>query len=301
MSETRRSSQGRRLRKTSRTDDLRPADESPGDEQAGIVGLRSSVAGAGVLDDPGRKVPFEGVDRGLEHTAVGVDAADVEVGPAMLVDELGALLGEQRVDALVDHWTLPDVGCEFGDQLGVRCVGHCGPADEPLVGAADVVEVAGEHQVAASGPPAACQRRTSLTMTGTTGAESSVMNPFCTSTTMRTGLRSLISRPIAFSEDLDRLAQVPGEAAGLDDSLSHRPVLRGLLGSLGGEPRAYAAQEAPAELSRHHRVAPPFDLLTQVVAVRPHGLHGSCVHAVASARAWHAAFGRSQRTAATAG
>jgi len=121
------------------------------------VGLRSSVAGTGVLDDPGREVPFEGVDRGLEHAAVGVDAADVEVGPAMLVDELGALLGEQRVDVLVDHWTLPDVGREFRDEVGVRCVGHCGPADEPLVGAAGVVEVAGEYQVAANGLPAAYQ------------------------------------------------------------------------------------------------------------------------------------------------
>jgi hypothetical protein len=40
----------------------------------------------------------------------------------MLVDELGALLGEQRVDALVDHWTLPDVGCEFGAPRWIKWV-----------------------------------------------------------------------------------------------------------------------------------------------------------------------------------
>jgi hypothetical protein len=45
----------------------------------------------------GREVPFEGIDRGLEHAAAGVNAADVEVSPTMLVNELGALVGEQRV------------------------------------------------------------------------------------------------------------------------------------------------------------------------------------------------------------
>ena len=39
--------------------------------------------------------------------AFGVDAADVEISTAVLVDELGALSGEQRVDALVLSTTRP--------------------------------------------------------------------------------------------------------------------------------------------------------------------------------------------------
>lgn len=60
--------------------------KSSGDEQSSGVGFGSGVAGAGVLEDPWGEVAFEGVDGGLEYAAVGVDATQVEVSPAALVN-----------------------------------------------------------------------------------------------------------------------------------------------------------------------------------------------------------------------
>jgi len=74
-------SQSRRRREVSRSDDLRPADESPGDEQAGAVGFRSGPAWLAQASSmiQGVEVTFEGVNRSLEHAAFGVDAADVKI------------------------------------------------------------------------------------------------------------------------------------------------------------------------------------------------------------------------------
>lgn len=71
-------------------DYLAGADESAGDIESCGVGLEPGVAGAGVLENPWGEVVFEGVDGGFEDADVGVDAADVEVGPAAFVDETGS-------------------------------------------------------------------------------------------------------------------------------------------------------------------------------------------------------------------
>jgi hypothetical protein len=49
------------------------------DESSGGVGFGAGVAGAGALEYLWGEVVFEGVDGGLEHADIGVDATHVEV------------------------------------------------------------------------------------------------------------------------------------------------------------------------------------------------------------------------------
>lgn len=122
------------------------------------MGFRADMAGAGVLKHPRGEIAFESIDGGLEHAHVGVDAAQVEVGPTALVDEMGAFGREQRVDALVEHGGLgTDVRRQLVDQVGLRTVDHPGPAHQPLERAAGVVPVPAEHHVTMGGLPSAHQ------------------------------------------------------------------------------------------------------------------------------------------------
>jgi hypothetical protein len=50
-------------------------------------------------------------------------------------------------------------------------------------------------------------------------------------------------------------------------------VLWSLLRALRGEPRSQGADESPSELLRHVGVVPALDLVSNVAAVGPHGLH----------------------------
>ena len=63
---------------------------------AGLV----AMGGGGIDQDPGADAGFEGVDCGLENAAFGVDAAEDEVGPALLLDQGSALFVEERVALL---------------------------------------------------------------------------------------------------------------------------------------------------------------------------------------------------------
>src|SRR5690606_15909012 len=105
----------------------------------------SGVTGTGVGDQPGGVAAFEGVDGGLQHTAFGGDAAEDEVGPAVVVDEADGVVGEAGVRGLVDQ----GVGCgcpvaEVGGDVGLGGVLEAGPAHHALEGAVGVVVVAGE-------------------------------------------------------------------------------------------------------------------------------------------------------------
>lgn len=69
-------------------------------------------------------------------------------------------------------------------------------------------------------------------------------------------------------------AQPFGQPAGLHDGLPHQDVLRGLLGSGGGEPGVGGAQEPPAVLLGHGEVLAVLDHLLDLAGEAPQGLDG---------------------------
>ena len=66
------------------------------DESSGGVGFGAGVAGAGALEYLWGEVVFEGVDGGLEHADIGVDATHVEVGPPAFTQALNRRLAGTR-------------------------------------------------------------------------------------------------------------------------------------------------------------------------------------------------------------